>query len=98
MQPVRVDEMRPRHAQLAGRGIHQAGKVLAWEPDDTFRQQGGHVVGRIGEQRLQGEVDTDRGAGLEPDLAGRRRSRGLADSLSLVPSESLPWSMAWSVR
>ena len=71
-QAVRVFERRRRHANLACALCHQVGE-LVFRARNVFGNRDGHIISRLGDQRLDSIDQCDLGAFLETKL-GRWRA------------------------
>ena len=80
-RPEALRNMRGRHAELARLLRHQPGEPLL-AAGDVLGDGHGHVVGALGDQRLDGVDEGDLLALLEVELGGRRR-RGVGGDLDL---------------
>ena len=68
-QAVGIDVVRLGHAQAPRIGVHLVGELLDGT-GNAFRQHHRHIVRRMHQHHLQGVVDGDLGADLEPHLGG----------------------------
>ena len=85
-RPFGIDIIGAGHAKALGREIHLLREALDVAAAG-FRQHIGHVIGRIDQHALQGEVDRDRAADLHAELARRLLRRQFRNRNLLIELE-----------